>query len=269
MPSYPPIRAVTRALVLLQELNRRPVMTVHQIHELTGLPKPTIVRLLETLVATGFVSNDPHHGGYQVTSLVTSLSAGFHGDVIAVEAARPWALRLTQRFLWPVGVAVLDKDAVKVRFSTVFESPISPFHATINMRLSLVSRALGRAYLAYCPDAERELLINILSTSKNPEDAPAKNPQRLDAIIRLIRRQGFAERDPTVLPQSSDTLAVPIFHNQRVLATISITFFRSAISRAKAIEEFVEPLQTAAKGIEESVKLLQLVSEPDDPSPKT
>ncbi|WP_316979384.1 DNA-binding transcriptional regulator [Shumkonia mesophila] len=264
MPSYPPVRAVTRALMLLQELNRRPVMTVHQIYEVTGLPKPTIVRLLETLVDAGFVSNDPHHGGYQVTSLVSSLSAGFHGDVIAVEAARAWAVQLTQRFLWPVGVAVLDRDAVKVRFSTVAESPISPFHATINMRLSLVSRALGRAYLAFCPGAERELLIDILAQSDDPEDAPARNPRQLSMMIRTVRQQGFAERDTTVHPQSSGTIAVPIFWKQRVLATICMTFFRSAVPRAKAIEIFLEPLQSAARGIEESIRMLHAASNIDD-----
>ena len=264
MPSYSPVRSVQRALVLLQVLNRRPVMSVREIHDATGLPKPTVIRLLETLVAEGYVSNDPHHGGYQVTSLVTSLSSGFHGDVIAVEAARPWALRLTAHFLWPVGIAVLDKDAVKVRFSTVADSPISPFHATINTRLSLVSRALGRAYLAFCQDTEREFLIDMLARSKNPEDAMARHPDRLKALLQSIRQKGYAERDPEVVPRSSDTLAVPIFWKQRVLATICLTYFKSAVSHGKAVETFVGPLQAAARGIEEAVTQLQNVSTDKD-----
>ena len=52
-----------------------------------------------------------------------------------------------------------------VRFSTIADSPVSPFHATINMRLSLISRALGRAYIAYCPNEERELLVRLLRAS--------------------------------------------------------------------------------------------------------
>lgn len=267
MPSYSPVRSVQRALRLLQVINRRPVMSVHEMHNATGLPKSTIVRLLETFVREGYISNDPHHGGYQVTSLVSSLSSGFHGDVIAVEAARPWALRLTEHFLWPVGVAVLDKDAIKVRFSTVADSPISPFHATINTRLSLVSRALGRAYLAFCPDNEREFLIDILSRSDHPEDAMARHPDRLKAFLRSVRQKGYAERDPEVEPRSSGTLAVPIFWKKSVLATICLTYFTSAVPRAKAIEKFVEPLQTAARGIEEAVRQLQTVSE-DDVDPR-
>jgi DNA-binding IclR family transcriptional regulator len=33
------------------------------------------------------------------------------------------------------------------------------------MRLSLISRALGRAYLACCPKGERQLLVRMLSVS--------------------------------------------------------------------------------------------------------
>ncbi|MBT3361694.1 MAG: DNA-binding transcriptional regulator [Rhodospirillales bacterium] len=264
MPSFQPVRSVMRSLAILQELNRRPVASIAQLHGATGLPKPTIVRLLETLVAAGYVSNDPHHGGYQVTSLVTSLSSGFHGDVIAVEAARPWAVQLTNRLLWPVGIAVLDRDAVKVRFSTIAESPISPFHATINMRLSLVSRAMGRAYLAFCPAAERRLLLEMLVSSTDPEDGLAKNASRFSALLQTIRRQGFAERDPMVQPHSSGTIAVPIFSQNRVLATICMTYFTSAVSRSEAVKRFVGPLQATARNIEESVVLLQVDAHPND-----
>jgi len=75
-----PVESVRRAMHLLHELNRQRVSSVRHLHGATGLPKPTIVRLLDTLIALGYVVNDRRQGGYQVTSLVRSLSAGFHGD---------------------------------------------------------------------------------------------------------------------------------------------------------------------------------------------
>jgi hypothetical protein len=57
------------------------------------------------------------------------------------------------------------RDAVAIRFSTIPDSPVSPFHATINNRLQLMSRALGRAYIAFCPPNERNLLLRMLATS--------------------------------------------------------------------------------------------------------
>jgi IclR family mhp operon transcriptional activator len=47
---------VCRALDVLRTLNKLQIASVTAIHEETGFPKPTIVRLLETLRAEGYVA---------------------------------------------------------------------------------------------------------------------------------------------------------------------------------------------------------------------
>lgn len=256
MPVTDQVQSVTRALDLLQVLNRQKVSSVKQLHGVTGLPKPTIVRLLKTLAATGYVVNDHRQGGYSVTSLVRTLSCGFHGDPLVVEAGRAWAIDLTQRFKWPVAIAVLDEDAMTVRFSTIPDSPISPFQGTVGRHLSLVSRGLGRAYLAFCPPAERNILLQMLAASKDPEDAPAKRPAALLRSLQAIRSQGYAERDPAVEPKSSSTLAVPVMDGDRVLATLGLSYFTSAMKRAQAVELYVPHLRSAAENITRSISRL-------------
>ena len=97
MTSGSPVESVRRAFALLEELNRQRINSVQHLHEATALPKSTIVRLLETLRLLGYVANDPRQGGYQVTSGVRTLSSGFHGDPLVVEAARSWAIEFTRR----------------------------------------------------------------------------------------------------------------------------------------------------------------------------
>jgi IclR family transcriptional regulator, mhp operon transcriptional activator len=258
-----PVESVRRAIHLLHELNRQRVSSVGHLHDATGLPKPTVVRLLDTLIALGYVVNDRRQGGYQVTSLVRSLSAGFHGDPLVVEAARPWAIAFTRKFHWPVAVAVLDRDAVTVRFSTIPDSPMSPFHATINMRLQLMSRALGRAYIAFCPPNERNLLLDMLRTSDDPEAEAARDRDAALTLLAMIRRAGFAERSATVEPKSSSTIAVPVMLGRKVLATVGVTYFTSAIPKAEAIARYVPPLKEMAKNIQTSVVLLRQDGAPD------
>ena len=258
-----PVESVRRAFHLLHELNRQRVTSVRHLHGATGLPKPTIVRLLDTLIALGYVVNDPRQGGYQVTSLVRSLSAGFHGDPLVVEAARPWAIAFTRKFQWPIAVAVLDRDAVAVRFSTIPDSPLSPFHATINMRLQLMSRALGRAYIAFCPPNERNLLLDMLATSDDPEARPARDRAAALTLLAMIRRVGFAERSAKVEPKSSSTIAVPVMLGRKVLATVGVTYFTSAMPKAEAIARYVPPLQEMARNIQTSVVLLKQGGAPD------
>jgi IclR family mhp operon transcriptional activator len=258
MPSFPPVQSVQRALALLAELNRQRVTSIGELHRRTGLPKPTIVRLLETLVEEGFVVSDNRVGGYQVTSKVAALSSGFHGAPMVIEAARPWAIDLTRRLKWPLAVAMLQEHAVFVRFSTIPDSPVSPFHATINMRLSLVSRALGRAYLAYCPSEERRLLVRMLSTSTHDEDHPDNLARAVQHMVRATRSRGFAERDPNVEPKNSATIAVPIMAGNLVLATLGLTYFRSAVRRASVVDVLVPALKEARTRIEQSIEAMRV-----------
>jgi IclR family transcriptional regulator, mhp operon transcriptional activator len=247
------VQSVTRAFSLLAEMNRQRLTTVRHLHAATGLPKATIVRLLQTLAAAGYVANDKRQGGYLVTSQVQSLSCGYHGDPLVVEAGRPWAVEFTRRHRWPIAIAVLDRDAVRVRLSTIPDSPISPFHATVNMRLCLLTRALGRAYLAFCPPPERDVLLATLKASSHPEDAGARTRAAAIRMLDAAQRAGYAQRAANVEPSSSSTIAVPIRHGGGVLATVGMTYFKSAVARRDVAERYVPLLQELARSIEASV----------------
>ena len=256
MSTGSPVESVRRAFALLEELNRQRITSVQHLHVATGLPKSTIVRLLETLRILGYVANDPRQGGYQVTSGVRSLSSGFHGDPLVVEAARPWTIEFTRQFKLPVGIGVFDRNSMIVRFSTISDSPMSPFHATINMRLPILTRAMGRAYLAFCPAEERAYILDVLAASDHPEDQAARCPEDVRDIIARVLRNGFAERSPTVEPRSSNTFSVPIQFKGDVLATIGVTYFNSSMPKAKAISSYVPLLMDLARNIESSVQSL-------------
>jgi len=215
------------------------------------------VRLMKSLCAMGYAANDRRQGGYAVASRVKSQSNGFHGDPLVVEAARPWALAFTRQYQWPIAIAVLDRSSVVVRFSTIPDSPVSPFHGTLNMHLSLLGRALGRAYLAFCPVNERSILLDMLARSQQREDKLANERKRALSLLAAIRKQGFAERDPMVDPRSSNTIAVPIIANDRVLATVGMTYFTSALDRADAVGRYVPLVQGLAENIAASVSSLQ------------
>jgi len=251
------VEAASRTLLLLEELNRHRVTSIDRLHKATGLPKSTVVRLMKSLCAMGYAANDRRQGGYAVASRVKSLSNGFHGDPLVVEAARPWALAFTRQYHWPIAIAVLDGSSVVVRFSTIPDSPVSPFHGTLNMHLSLLGRALGRAYLAFCPTSERSMLLDMLARSQESEDRLATERKRALALLGTIRKQGFAERDQMVEPRSSNTIALPVIGNNRVLATVGMTYFTSALDRTDVVQRYVPLVKAMADNIAASVSSLQ------------
>ncbi len=259
------IQSVTRAFALLEALNRRAWSSVAQLHDSTGLPKPTIVRMLQTLVQAGYVTRDAREKGYRVTVRVRSLSCGFHGDPLVVEAARPWAIALTRQFHWPAGVAILEGDAAVIRFSTIADSSISPFHATLNMRLSLFSNALGLAYYAFCPDSERQMLL-ALAGDREQSLLAERERGWLDWRVQRAQALGYATRDPWQEPRNSGTIAVPIMAGDQVMATIGLTYFKRAVSdqdlegygatlkqTARAIAAQIVSLETAGLGTDTTV----------------
>lgn len=178
--------------------------------------------------------------GYHVTSNVLSLSSGFHGGALVAEAGRPWAVELTRRLRWPAAI-----------------SAVSPFHGTIGIRLSLMTRALGRAYLAWCPQDERRILLRMLAASTDPEDNPPNLERVVSAIVAHVRRQGYALRDPKVEPRSSSTVAVPIMLGEAVAGTIGLSYFRSAVSQRALTEELVPALKHAGREIVASMQRRQ------------
>lgn len=77
------------------------------------------------------------------------------------------------------------------------------------------------------------------------------------SLLAAIRKQGFAERDPMVQPRSSNTIAVPIVLDGRVLATVGMTYFTSALDRDEIVRRYVPLLKSLAGNIASSVSSLQ------------
>jgi IclR family transcriptional regulator, mhp operon transcriptional activator len=258
MPSSRPVNAVLRALQVLRALNRQPVSSVDAIYRHTAIPKPTIVRLLQTLERDGLVRRGPQYGAYYLTSEVTALASGYHSEPRIVEASSAILEALTQELKWPVSVAVHEGDAMIVRYSTIPHSPLSFFHSTINMRLSLVTHALGRAFLAFCDDTEQNALIDLLARTRG--EPVAGNEAAIREMLREVRERGYALRDARVRPESG-TLAVPVFEGTRVVATIGLTWFTSALDAGQAVARFLVPLRLA------SAEMSRALSETAGPRP--
>ncbi|MBL8385016.1 MAG: DNA-binding transcriptional regulator [Burkholderiales bacterium] len=255
MPSFPPVQSVVRAIELLQALNRQPVSTIDALHRQTGIPKPSLVRLLQTFEAKGLVRHAPQPGAYLLASGVATLTAGYHGEPLAVEVAAPLLDAAAGELKWPLTLAVVDGDAVVVRYSTIPKSPLSFLHSSIGMRLSMASQALGRAVLAHCTRQEQRLLLEALARSSRAEDALARDGAAMRRMIAETRRRGYALRDASVRPESN-TLALPVFDGRRPVASIGLTWFASTMTPEEAVRRYLPRLRGLAAEVTAGLKTL-------------
>jgi len=239
------IRSVERAIEVLQALNRRPLSTLQELHRDTGLPKPSIVRLLRTLEAKGLAAKSSTYGTYQLLGQVKSLASGFHHEPRIVEVAEERMIEFTRQEGWPLSLALFNINAMVVRACTIRFTALSLEHAAINRRLSLLDHAMGRAYLAFSESNEQAILLAILRSDQQLHSVDPAGDDAIAMMIKRVREQGYALRDPAVNPRSS-TMAVPVFENRRVVATLGFTWISAAMTVEQAAQRYLARLNAIA-----------------------
>ncbi len=226
------IRAVVRALRLLRLMNERPVWTLHELHLASALPKATLSRLLATLRQEGYVAAEATPGLYRLAGKVRELDGGYTEGSRLVEAGRPILLRVTRQIKWPLALATLDVDAMVVRFSSMPYSPLAVHTTTLGHRLGLVDSALGRAFLAFCSDTERQALLdNLYLQDADGPDLRAWPRDWVEHDLAQVRSAGCAVRQPNA-ERGSATLAVPVCVGGEAVAALSMTTFGRSLTAA-------------------------------------
>lgn len=255
MRSYPPVEAVQRAIEILRIVNQLRVASVKDIFSATGFPKPTIVRMLETLIADGYVARDDMCNGYRVTSRVQELNAGYGSVSLVIEASRPWLIDLTQRMKWPCGISTREGNSLVLQFSTAAISPWSYPYTRVGANMDLIGTASGRVYLAFTNDDEREAML--AAYTGDIAAFGVDSLSQLTTIIQRVRRDGYAIRDRNMAPLRTLSIAMPIRVEGRVLAVSSISFYRSAVTDERLRDEVLNPLRTVTTRIEETISMIR------------
>lgn len=228
MCSYEALQSVTRTMRVLEELNAHSSRRIVDLHQGTGIPTPTLVRILETLESMGYVRQISRMGGYCVTQGVLALAAGYHGLPKAFDGIKAAADTFTRNHLWPVAIATPDGEAMVVRYSTIPESPLAHKHSTINRRLDMLHRAHGRAYLAHCHEDMREHIYTTLIEHGHYTGTINQLRKEMEPLLATVRKNGLARRASDLEPETM-TIASPVWLGGQVIATIGVTYFRAGL----------------------------------------
>jgi IclR family mhp operon transcriptional activator len=239
------IEPVRRSFAVLEALSHRRSTTLGVLAGETGLPRPTVVRLLHTLIALGYAARVSRQQGYRLTDKVLGLSESIRFVDHLVDAAIPHMRRFTEEHGWPLYLATLSAGAITIRHSTAPESPMSFEGAGLNLRRPVLISALGRAWLAFCPDEERRAILRDVGVTRRQAAA-------FDAVLERVRRDGVAFTQPP-RPTRLQGLAVAIRQGDRVIGSLSMRYTRSAMSDADAAQRFGRRLQALARAIARDV----------------
>lgn len=253
MPSYEPVAALMRGLDLLSALNEQGPSTVGELHQVTAIAKPTIVRMLETLSYAGYVDFSPDQRRYQVTARVLQLSNGYELQHQLLKLASPILKRYRAEVGWPIELGVFDHDAMVI-IDTSREPDTFSVNRKAGSRLAVLSSALGRAYLSALSD---EALNPILSTLMAQQQTNGHQDTRRDDIIQLIkacklRGYGYADR---TLASNACAIAAAIRVNGKPIGSVNIAAHVAAMrlddleeKHGKTIQILADEISAALRG---------------------
>lgn len=240
MTSFLPVRALGRGirlLTLVAEMGRE--ATLARLAAASGLPKATVLRLLDTLVVEGFLTRVGERGPYLMTERVRRLAEGVDPDALLLAVAEPPMERLRARIGWPSDLAVFDGRTMLIRSTNRPRTPLLVNRDLVGYRPPLMLSAVGRVYLAFLDESERRTLFERLGI---------RSSERIDATLRETRKRGWGVRDDSLDPPTG-AIAVPVVARGRVVAALSVVYITQAARLEEILAKCLGPLQHAAEEI--------------------
>jgi IclR family transcriptional regulator, mhp operon transcriptional activator len=259
------IRALERGLQVLSVLRASPIASLHDIHLATRIPKPTLLRILHTMDRAGAVSRRLADGHYRLSTGTDVVRKRDRHDRVA-EAAAPVLIGLCKKVKWPSDLFVHAGDHLEKRETTRPHSPfVLPQEDTgqVGRRVGWLMTGVGRAYLAWCPEKERQEVLKRLCKLNRPSDWLAHDSKRFERILVEARQRGFATRDASFTggsyggPPYDDGLAaiaVALSNGTRVYGAMNILWIKTAFTVEEFAARHLVDLQDAAREIVSSLQ---------------
>ena len=129
-----------------------------ELAEATGLPRATVSRLAQTLVAEGFLLHDAARRTYSLGAPLLGLAFSMRSSSRALHLAAPLMEEMARRERINVGIALADRDEMVYLESLRLSRRKSLRTIMPGQRIPMESTSLGRAWLSTLDDAQREPL---------------------------------------------------------------------------------------------------------------
>jgi DNA-binding IclR family transcriptional regulator len=202
------VQAVTRALGLLDALaDSRGEVGIADLSRRVQLHVSTVHRLLGTLLAQGYVRQNPESGRYALGARALHLADAFLIQTDLRRVVRPVLERLCRETGESANLVILDgREAM---YLDKVESPQGlRIFSRIGRRAPLHCTAVGKVFLAYLPTAEAARLLGRGPLEALTPHTITSRP-RLRREIDQVRAQGYA-LDLEECEEGGRCIAVPL-----------------------------------------------------------
>jgi DNA-binding IclR family transcriptional regulator len=217
------------------------------IAERTGLPRASISRLTQTLAEAGWLEHVPHERAYRLAGPVLTLGHAMRSGSSVLRVATPPMTALARRLRINVGLAVRDGDEMVYLESVRFNARGRERSVVSGHRVPIELTALGRAWFAVAPPAERAALMTEWKTSRRGRWRRLEAD--LAAAAESVATHGYcvASWQPQVV-----ALATPLVIARRPIHVVNVSVTTDA-SVATVVRSLERPLMTLAADLSHAI----------------
>jgi IclR family acetate operon transcriptional repressor len=187
------VTTVDKSVAILQTLaDNGPRVPLARLQHLTEFPKPTLYRMLRTMVDHGWVRQDSV-GTYSVGTHLFTMAGRIYRDFALPPAARQILVDLQSEAPETLHVSAFRHG--QLFYVEKLEAP-HPYQmaSRVGKMQALHSSAIGKAVLALLPPAEAQELLDDLELTPITDSTIVDSAQ-LYASLQDIRERGYAVDD--------------------------------------------------------------------------
>ena len=188
------VEALAKGLRILSLFDEQhPSWQVSDLATVTGLPMPTVYRVVMTLASEGYLDHLPT-GDYRPGVRTLTLGTAALRSLDFVSIATPKLRDLGQRTGETVNLAVLNGDRV-LYLVRLRNSDLVTANIQVGSTLPAVHTSIGKLLLAHLPEADLEARITDASFAANSGPNAKVSLAELRTELGPIRDQGWAMQD--------------------------------------------------------------------------
>lgn len=237
-----------RLLTVIESINDLGVCTIVDIHRATGISRPAVHRMVDSLCTYGYTERVNGSSAIRLTAQVLCLSAGYKPENRLADKAAPVLATLQTQIRWPLSFATPQDDAMVIQQTTRDHNPFVFDAGRTGLRLAMLTTAIGCVYLAFCEDDDREAVIGRWRQHNAGDEEAEKTLACARRRIDHARELGFALRSGGA-PKRTTSIAVPVIVSAAPVGALCTTFPTAAVPSSEACATYVPELKAAARSI--------------------
>lgn len=244
-------QALTRGLTTIRAVaTSDSPATLNDIHESTGLPKSTLVRLLSVLEENDYLLRVDERPAYRLGHALLPIAAGYFNAVTVKELVQPHLAALATATGWTANFGVLEGTGVLHLCVEFPERPL--YYATSEGSLDAAYRTgLGKAILAELDD---EAVLKALPAEPFERLTPhtITTVAEMRAELAAIRERGYAiDAQEADLGLRCFAVAIPGSHGPLGALSVSGPAGESTQARETVIAQALHTARAALMAIPE------------------